>query len=222
MTDPTPRAREEGVDFVQAELFAHNVAPKVSSPGVQNLARAYLALRAAPAEAEGEDVNNLRLTLSEVVGCCQAAERDAMRWLHILHHGALTTDEDGALVLALSWGSVDAAPLTPEERRILAGDAPNERGQFGVVVGDVLNRVLDATRDADDFGMPPAPPCVHERLLRTPTSPRAGAAGEVTEAMVEAFRATWDGQKTIEKDNRERIRVSLTAALRAARGGGAG
>lgn len=37
----------------------------------------------------------------------------------------------------------------------------------------------------------------------------------VSDAMVEAFAKAWDGQKRLEKNNHERIRVSLTAALAA-------
>lgn len=42
--------------------------------------------------------------------------------------------------------------------------------------------------------------------------------GEVSEAMVEAFSVMWDGQKTLEKHNHERIRASLRAALAAREG----
>jgi hypothetical protein len=38
-------------------------------------------------------------------------------------------------------------------------------------------------------------------------------APEVTEAMVGAFAHAWDGQKRLEKNNHDRIRAALTAAL---------
>lgn len=181
MTDPTPRAREEGDTVTIPRALAHRADGLLSLIAYRYRTNATLpqdlrddliatsdefrriaALRAVPAEAEGEDVDRCAVC-GQSASCCVTA-----------------------------IGAVgDGVPLD---------SIGVDEGATTLYTGACVRALLD----------------------RAPTSPRAGAAGEVTEAMVEAFRATWDGQKTIEKDNRERIRVSLTAALRAARGGGAG
>lgn len=64
----------------------------------------------------------------------------------------------------------------------------------------IARRTLDSLREVGQLATHPAP-----------------VAATVTEAMVQAFAHAWDGQKQIEKNNHERIRVALTAALGGAR-----
>lgn len=117
-------------------------------------------LRPAPA-ADGEA--DVRQTLSDVVGCCQAAERDALRWLYVLRHGSLGLDEENELVLLFSFGPADDAPyLSADEVDEVSGNKPNAKGW---VRGEVLNRAIDYVRGEHALGMPPAPPCIHEREL---------------------------------------------------------
>lgn len=135
-----------------------------------------------PADGEAD----VRQTLNEVIECCQAAERDALRWLYVLRHGSLGLDEEGELVLAFSFGPADDAPyLSADEVDEVSGNKPNAKGW---VRGEVLNRAIDYVRGEHALGLPPAPPCIHEREL---LALRARPLPDDVRAVVEREAADW-------------------------------
>lgn len=248
MTDPTPRAREEAVDgayeaFRERVQWFYRNAPECQEARKHSFSRQadvaftlalnerLAALRAAPAEGvdyvpqrESWDCGVASLAMAAGVSyeaalavVPESQRGDLLNTVHV-------TQWLGALGCAVR--------KTYAERDDLAGiRLLAHRGHFVVMRPD--GRVNDPARGE---GLPPEfydnPFDVWEvHRLRAPTSPRAGAAGEVTEAMVEAALAF--GGNGLPRDpgatdadnieaNREFCRGLLTAALRAARGGGAG
>lgn len=227
---PTPAQGREEVEHATVEVDARclvNDFSELTRPEIRRLARAYLALRAAPAEAEGE----------WAVAFARGLVNEALRAMSISVHGTPSTSMYVEDLLRKASAAL-SAPTSPRKdadatgldsrATVLAhlrGEVkPHLHGEYGCDCGP------------EEFGlseeMADAIAAHRDRVLAS--SPRAGAAGEVTEAWDRARR--YVGHRN---DDEFRCREhrdgpgtcdcglagafdAMVAALRAARGGGAG
>lgn len=197
------REREAREEMVQAAFYDSTLRIVVVPASKIDAYRAAVreaviadALLGHAQQGEGD----VRQTLNEVIECCQAVERDALRWLYVLRHGSLGLDEEGELVLAFSFGPANDAPyLSADEVDEVSGNKPNAKGRLS---GDVLNRAIDYVRGEHAIGVPPAPPCIHERELAAlrarPLPPEVQAVVDAIETMP-AAETFDDGSEYVEK-----------------------